>query len=131
MHAGPKLPTLSSQSEVKSGCVGLTRFSPPHRHLVITFEDNMELRWLPGVAEKDLERRARYRGRRRASSERVTHLAFGKDAPEPRAIEPPEQGRAVALPQVGGLHHRYVRRAAPKTERMGSVGETRISAALE
>ena len=41
-----------------------------------------------------------------------THLALRKDAPEPRAVEPPEHGRVVALPQVGGLHHRYVRRAA-------------------
>ncbi len=41
-----------------------------------------------------------------------THLAFEKDAPEPRAIELPERGRVVALPRVGGLHHRYVRRAA-------------------
>ncbi len=35
-----------------------------------------------------------------------THLALGKDAPESRAVEPPEQGRVVAIPQVGGLHHR-------------------------
>ena len=41
-----------------------------------------------------------------------THLALAKDAPEPRAVEPPEQGRVVAIPQVGGLHHRYQRRAA-------------------
>jgi transposase InsO family protein len=41
-----------------------------------------------------------------------THLALEKDAPEPRAIQPPELGRIVALPQVGGLHHRYVRHAA-------------------
>jgi len=41
-----------------------------------------------------------------------THLALEKDAPEPRAVEPPEYGGVVALPQVGGLHHRYVRRAA-------------------
>jgi hypothetical protein len=41
-----------------------------------------------------------------------THLALEKDAPEPRAVELPEQGRIVALPQVGGLHHRYFRRAA-------------------
>ena len=40
-----------------------------------------------------------------------THLALEKDAPEPRAVEPPEHGRVVALPQVGGLH-RYIRRAA-------------------
>src|SRR5437899_10689210 len=41
-----------------------------------------------------------------------THLALEKDAPEPRTVEPPAQGRVVALPQVGGLHHRYIRRAA-------------------
>ena len=41
-----------------------------------------------------------------------THLALEKDAPEPRAVEPPGHGQVVALPQVGGLHHRYVRRAA-------------------
>jgi hypothetical protein len=41
-----------------------------------------------------------------------THLSLGKDAPEPRRIEPPEMGPVVAVPQVGGLHHRYERRAA-------------------
>jgi putative transposase len=41
-----------------------------------------------------------------------THLALEKDAPEPRAVEPPEHGRVVALPHLGGLHHRYVRRTA-------------------
>ena len=41
-----------------------------------------------------------------------THLSLGKDAPEPRAIQPPEIGPVVALPQVGGPHHRYERRAA-------------------
>jgi putative transposase len=41
-----------------------------------------------------------------------TRLALEKDAPEPRAVEPPGHGQVVALPQVGGLHHRYVRRAA-------------------
>jgi hypothetical protein len=42
-----------------------------------------------------------------------THLsALGKDAPEPRAVHPPGMGKIVALPEVGGLHHRYERRAA-------------------
>jgi putative transposase len=41
-----------------------------------------------------------------------THLSLGKDAPEPRAVEAPETGRVVELPLVGGLHHRYSRRAA-------------------
>jgi len=41
-----------------------------------------------------------------------THLALGKDSPEPRPIQPPEIGPVVAIPQVGGLHHRYERRTA-------------------
>ena len=41
-----------------------------------------------------------------------THLSLGKDPPEPRAIQPPEMGSVVSVPQVGGLHHRYERRAA-------------------
>jgi len=42
-----------------------------------------------------------------------THLSLAKDAPEPRAVEHPELGRVVALPQVGGLHHRYTRCTRP------------------
>jgi putative transposase len=41
-----------------------------------------------------------------------THLWLAKDAPEPRPIQRPEVGRIVAIPQFGGLHHRYERRAA-------------------
>jgi transposase InsO family protein len=41
-----------------------------------------------------------------------THLSLAKDAPIPRSVQPPELGRVVELPQVGGLHHRYERRAA-------------------
>jgi transposase InsO family protein len=40
------------------------------------------------------------------------HLSLEKDSPDPRAVEPPETGPVVAIPQVGGLHHRYERRAA-------------------
>jgi hypothetical protein len=35
-----------------------------------------------------------------------------KDAPEPRPVQGPEEGKIVALPQEGGLHHRYERVAA-------------------
>jgi putative transposase len=41
-----------------------------------------------------------------------THLALAKDAPEPRAIQSPELGAVMEIPEVGGLHHRYERRAA-------------------
>jgi hypothetical protein len=41
-----------------------------------------------------------------------THRSLGKDAPEPRAVQPPSMGKIVELLEVGGLHHRYERRAA-------------------
>jgi len=41
-----------------------------------------------------------------------THLSLEKDAPEPRPIQPPLLGAVVEVPEVGGLHHRYERRAA-------------------
>jgi transposase InsO family protein len=41
-----------------------------------------------------------------------TRLSREKDSPEPRPVQPPEMGRVVATAQVGGLHHRYQRRAA-------------------
>jgi hypothetical protein len=37
-----------------------------------------------------------------------THLALGKNAPHPREIE--RDGRIVAEPILGGLHHRYRRK---------------------
>lgn len=39
-----------------------------------------------------------------------THLALAKDAPLSRAVM--RRGPIIAIPQVGGLHHRYERRAA-------------------
>jgi putative transposase len=41
-----------------------------------------------------------------------THLSLEKDAPGGRLVEFPEAGGIVAIREVGGLHHRYVRRAA-------------------
>jgi transposase InsO family protein len=41
-----------------------------------------------------------------------THLSLEKDTPGGRPAQPPGLGRVIALPQVGGLHHRYERRAA-------------------
>jgi hypothetical protein len=41
-----------------------------------------------------------------------THLALSKDAPEPRAKQPPDLGAVIEIAEVGGLHHRYERRAA-------------------
>ncbi len=40
------------------------------------------------------------------------HLSLEKDAPIPRATRPPAAGRIVEVPEVGGLHHHYERRAA-------------------
>src|SRR5947209_7870603 len=41
-----------------------------------------------------------------------THLSLDKDAPAGRPIAPPGLGAIIPIPEVGGLHHRYVRRAA-------------------
>lgn len=41
-----------------------------------------------------------------------THLALDKDAPVSRRIADPTEGAIVAIPQLGGLHHRDERRAA-------------------
>jgi putative transposase len=41
-----------------------------------------------------------------------THLSLGKDSPDPRPVQPAAIGPVVAVRQVGGLHHRYERRAA-------------------
>jgi putative transposase len=40
------------------------------------------------------------------------HLGLNKDSPEPREVQSREKGRIVEIPKVGGLHHRYERRAA-------------------
>jgi putative transposase len=41
-----------------------------------------------------------------------THLSLDKDTPISRPVTPPADGTVVAIPEVGGLHHRYERRAA-------------------
>jgi len=41
-----------------------------------------------------------------------THLSLDKDTPDGRPAEPPRVGTIIPIPEVGGLHHRYVRRAA-------------------
>jgi len=41
-----------------------------------------------------------------------THLSLEKDTPASRSVQAPDLGQVVGLPQVGGLHHRYERRAA-------------------
>jgi putative transposase len=41
-----------------------------------------------------------------------THLSLAQDTPDVRLVEPASAGRIVELPEVGGLHHRYLRQAA-------------------
>ena len=41
-----------------------------------------------------------------------THLSLSKDPPDSRAVESAGDVNIVALPRVGGLHHRYTRVAA-------------------
>jgi putative transposase len=39
-------------------------------------------------------------------------MSLDGNAPLPREVEPPDLGNVIALPLVGGLHHRYTRVAA-------------------
>lgn len=40
-----------------------------------------------------------------------THLSLGKDAPRGRPVQSPEEGDMVEIPEVGGFHHHYERKA--------------------
>ena len=40
------------------------------------------------------------------------HMSLNGNAPLPREVEPPDRGNVLAIPQAGGLHHRYTRVAA-------------------
>jgi putative transposase len=37
------------------------------------------------------------------------HQALANNSPVPRQVEPPSHGPIRAVPEVGGLHHRYQR----------------------
>jgi transposase InsO family protein len=41
-----------------------------------------------------------------------THLSLQKDTPDRRPVQAVSAGKIVPIPEVGGLHHRYERRAA-------------------
>lgn len=41
-----------------------------------------------------------------------THLSLDMDCPQARPVQPPVAGEIVEVPEVGGLHHHYERRAA-------------------
>jgi putative transposase len=41
-----------------------------------------------------------------------THLSLDKDCSDARPIQPPNSGKVIPIPQVGGLHQRYERLAA-------------------
>jgi transposase InsO family protein len=40
------------------------------------------------------------------------HSSLEGNSPIPREVDPPERGAVFAEPVLGGLHHRYSRRAA-------------------
>ena len=40
------------------------------------------------------------------------HMSLSGDAPATRVVQRPGAGKVIALPRVGGLHHRYLRQAA-------------------
>ncbi len=59
-----------------------------------------------------------------------THLSLKKDAPVGRPVEPPSFGEVIQIPQVGGLHHPYTRKAARSTKTSQRSIENAASLAL-
>ncbi|HUW30332.1 MAG TPA: integrase core domain-containing protein [Planctomycetota bacterium] len=39
------------------------------------------------------------------------HLSLERNSPIPRAVHPPQDGKVIARPYLGGLHHCYTRAA--------------------
>jgi transposase InsO family protein len=50
-------------------------------------------------------------GYRNYHNQHRPHAGLRGDVPMGREVEPPAMGKVVAIPQVGGLHHRYTRAA--------------------
>ena len=63
------------------------------------------------VCQATIAKSRRARGYCAYDEQSRTHLSLTKDAPILRPIAAPD-GRVVAIPQVGGLLHRYERLAA-------------------
>jgi hypothetical protein len=40
------------------------------------------------------------------------HRSLEHDSPVPRAVQSPDNGKVIAIPLLGGLHHHYFRQAA-------------------
>jgi hypothetical protein len=40
------------------------------------------------------------------------HIERYHDSPVPRPTQSPQEGKVIAIPLLGGLHHHYVRQAA-------------------
>jgi hypothetical protein len=52
-------------------------------------------------------------------------LSLSMDCPEPKPVHSPACGSVIAVPEVGGLHHHYERRAAcaGRRERASSTSQ--------
>ncbi len=88
--------TLRTLSDIPKGPIGSLRRECLD-HVIVLNERQLS---------RVLSAYARYYNRTR------THLAPQKDAPERRAAHVQDLGEVIAFPEVGGLHHRYERRAA-------------------
>ena len=71
--------------------------------LTLTSNSNLNAPILPTTTVNKPPRKFRW--------DATPHMALDDNAPIPREVEPPERGKVVATPYLGGLHHRYSRAA--------------------
>jgi hypothetical protein len=80
------------------------------QHIVDAFPDDTAPRWL--LRDRDAIYGDLFRRRVSGMGIGEASLPREKDAPTPRRIQARTEGHVVAFSEVGGLHHRYERRAA-------------------
>lgn len=88
----------------------------PRTTTVRAKEQNGDVEAANGVLKRALEQSLLLRGSRVCDHVAYyngdrPHMALEGDAPVGRAIEGPDEGDVIALPRVGGGHHRYARAA--------------------
>ena len=79
--------------------------APNHQCGLLAVPDNISLLFLPPYSPQ-------LNPKENLWDEIREKISLDKDCPDTRPVHRPAAGKIIAFPEVGGLHHRYERRAA-------------------